>query len=167
MDRKWFREEIGEIVCTLTPCDSELALANSVADPMEAHVDGLGAVELDTVIGHADSAGIVAENECRWLGVAESCSNCAEPGTGSSKHVEAGVLALGDGGYNDVKDAAVDVDGAIDVGRSVGVAKVSDAAGDSTRSRSRQVRAVRLHVEDHVACGEDELVVGVGCSVGE
>ena len=130
----------------LAPCDGELTLTDAVADPMETHVDGFGAVEFDAIIGHADSAGVVAEDVRGGLWVAESDGDCSEPGANASEHVEAGVLTLSDRSDNDVKDAAVNVDGAVDVGRFVGVAKVGDAAGDASGAGTRQVRSVRLHV---------------------
>ena len=44
VDGEWFCEEIGEVVGALAPFDDELALSDTVADPMEAHVNGLRTV---------------------------------------------------------------------------------------------------------------------------
>ena len=143
---EWLREEISEVVGALAPCDGELTLTDAVADPMKTHVDGFGAVEFDAIIGHADGAGVVAEDVRGGLWVAESDGDCSEPGANASEHIQAGVLTLSNRSDNDVKNAAVDVDGAVDVGRFVGVAKVGDAAGDASGAGTRQVGSVRLHV---------------------
>ena len=44
VDGEWFCEEIGEVVATFAPFDDKLALSDMVADPMEAHVNGLRTV---------------------------------------------------------------------------------------------------------------------------
>ena len=44
VDGEWFCEEIGEVVGAFAPFDDELALSDTVADPMEAHVNGLRTV---------------------------------------------------------------------------------------------------------------------------
>ena len=41
MDWEGFGEKISEVVCTLTPNDTELQLGHTVTDPMKSHVDGL------------------------------------------------------------------------------------------------------------------------------
>ena len=38
------------------------ALPHPVANPMEAHVDGLGVLRLDVVVGEANSEGVVHED---------------------------------------------------------------------------------------------------------
>ena len=55
-----FCKIIRKIVGTAAPVDKELAFMDSVFDPIEAHVIGLGATLLDVVDGYACGAGIVS-----------------------------------------------------------------------------------------------------------
>jgi len=54
-----FGEVIGKIVFALGPVDEELALADAIADPVKAHVDGFGPALFDGVVGNAGGTGIV------------------------------------------------------------------------------------------------------------
>jgi hypothetical protein len=57
-----FHEVVSEVGGATLPVDDELALAYAVADPVEAHVNGFGALLVDGVIGdHSLSV---------WMGVA-------------------------------------------------------------------------------------------------
>ena len=64
----------GDVVCdvftTGAPINMELLLAHPVPDPMEAHVDGLGAAELHAAGGEADGGGVVDLDGGGWLGMA-------------------------------------------------------------------------------------------------
>ena len=44
------------------PLDAEVALADALADPVEAHIDGFGAALLDSVIGYACCGIVVSIN---------------------------------------------------------------------------------------------------------
>ena len=57
-------EEVGEVRCTGLPFDAELALVDAVADPVEAHVDGFGALDVDCVCGKPDCTLVVARDGC-------------------------------------------------------------------------------------------------------
>jgi hypothetical protein len=52
-------EVVGEIVFTGAPVNYELALLDSVADPIKANVYGYGATFFDRIIGDASCACIV------------------------------------------------------------------------------------------------------------
>ena len=123
VNRKRLGEEICEIVGALTPLDDELALTDAVADPVEAHVDGFGTVELDSVDGDTDSTGVVTENDGGGLGIAECGSNSAKPRACAGEGVEAGVFTLGDRSDDHIKDAAMDVHGAVDMSGRGGLPK--------------------------------------------
>ena len=49
---------------------NKLALSYAIANPMESHVDGLGAFLLNRIRSDADSTGIIAHNDSRGLRVA-------------------------------------------------------------------------------------------------
>ena len=52
---------------TGVPVDDELALADTIADPMVAHVHGFGATLFDIIIGDAARDAAVSFKRCRWL----------------------------------------------------------------------------------------------------
>ena len=63
-------EIISQVTTTWLPGDIELALPNSVANPVESHVYGLGPAVLDSVVGEAHSAAVVAGDVGATLWVA-------------------------------------------------------------------------------------------------
>ena len=119
-----------------------MSLADTVPDPVETDIDGLCAVELDRVIGDADGASVITEDDCRRLGVAKGACNGSKPFTDAGEHIKAGVFTFGDGSDDDIKQAAVDVDGTVDMGGGANVAKVGDTASDPTSAGARQVGSV-------------------------
>jgi hypothetical protein len=46
---------VGEIVFTGTPMDDELTLLDSIADPVETHVNCFGSALLDCLVGNASN----------------------------------------------------------------------------------------------------------------
>jgi hypothetical protein len=57
--RMMLGEVVGLIGFTWLPVDDELALVNSVADPIETHVHGFGAALFDRIVGDAFGAFVV------------------------------------------------------------------------------------------------------------
>ena len=60
------------------PVDKELVAASAVMDPVEAHVDGFGALLFDGVICKSNSGLVVYLHGCGLLGVAEFAEQCAD-----------------------------------------------------------------------------------------
>ena len=73
-----FSEEIGQVVSSLTPGDSELFLPYSVSNPVELHVDGFCLSRSDSVEGEANCAHVVTENVGCRLRVSETVENCTD-----------------------------------------------------------------------------------------
>ena len=61
---------VGVVVGSGFPVDDELALLDTVFEPVESHVDGFGAFLLDCVIGDALSTSVVSLDRSWWLGMA-------------------------------------------------------------------------------------------------
>jgi hypothetical protein len=57
----------SEVVFTCTPMDGELALLDSIADPVEAHVNCFGSALFYCFVGNASGTGIVGLNLCCCL----------------------------------------------------------------------------------------------------
>jgi hypothetical protein len=66
-----FAEVVGFVATTFCPVNVKLALADAVADPVEAHVNGLGAFLFDGVVGDAGGGAVIGLYGGGRLGVAE------------------------------------------------------------------------------------------------
>ena len=75
-DKVMFCEIITLVVSSLAPVDPELALAHSVANPVESHVNGIGAVLLHSVIGQPIGHFIVCGDWGVGLGMAQGLPEC-------------------------------------------------------------------------------------------
>jgi len=64
-------EVIGFVGGTQMPEDVILALANAILNPVEMHVNGLGVLLLDVVIGNTSGSGVVCLNRGGGLGMAK------------------------------------------------------------------------------------------------
>jgi hypothetical protein len=60
-------------------CDGELALPDSITQPMDAHVDTLGFFLFNGVCGQSYSKLVVAQDGRRWLLVAEGDGYVTKP----------------------------------------------------------------------------------------
>ena len=76
-----FGEVVRSIVICFTPVDAEVALADAVTDPVEAHIDGFGAALLDNVIGDACCGIVVGINYCWRLRVLKCKKSCSDGGS--------------------------------------------------------------------------------------
>ena len=104
-----FCKIIRKIVGTAAPVDKELAFMDSVFDPVEAHVDCLGAALLDSIVGDACGAGIVSLKWGCRLRMAHLFEGCAEPGAIFGV-VEGGAeFCFGGGRHDSFDDGAEDV----------------------------------------------------------
>ena len=65
-----FGEEISDVGAAGSPIDVKLFLVNAVADPIKSHINGFGALLLNSAIHDAGSGGVVGGNGGRRLGVA-------------------------------------------------------------------------------------------------
>lgn len=65
-----FCEVIGKVVCAFLPVYDELALIDMIANPLEAHVNGLGLALFDGIVGNAGGAEVVCLNMDGTLPVA-------------------------------------------------------------------------------------------------
>jgi hypothetical protein len=109
-----FREVVSQVGGSAFPVDKELALADAVADPIEAHVNGFGALLLDSVIGNAHGTFIVSLDGCGGLGVAKLCKGGEQHGGILSIEEKGAKFGFSGRGNNDAEDVAVDVDSTIE-----------------------------------------------------
>ena len=61
-NRQGLGEKIGYLFDAFHPRNLKLPLPHPVANPMKAHVDGLGVLRFDVVVGEAHSEGVVHED---------------------------------------------------------------------------------------------------------
>jgi hypothetical protein len=108
-----FGEVIGLIETAFAPINYKLALASTVADPIEAHVDGFGSLLLDSVVGDTGCSGIVSGNRSWGLLMAEFFE-CDSEGAGFATIVEkGGKFGLSGAGKYFAHNVAHGVDGAV------------------------------------------------------
>ena len=158
------------------PIDMELALADTIANPVEAHVDRFGALLLDGVVGDAGSSAVVGLEGRRRLGVAEFFERNANR-TGFFAIVEEGSeFGFGRTRKDFAHDLAEDADGTVRrgwrivwIGRLVGMrwaaAEVVIASGARARFGGSQVGGVAFDPEDHVASDETHGGVRMGGTI--
>jgi hypothetical protein len=178
-----FREVVGPVGRAAFPVDDELALADAVTDPVEAQVNGFGALLSDGVIGNTHGTLIVSLDGCGGLGMAQFGKGGAEHRGILSIDEEGSEFGFGGRGNNDAKDVAVHVDGAIE-GRGVGTrsearggcTEIEQAASAGARFGFGQEGGITVNAEDHGARAETNnsirmshgIVKELGCgSVGE
>ena len=65
MNQEYLGEEIsGDAVVRFDPLDFKLLLANTVAKPVEAEVDGLDAGRFEGIVAEDNCTGVVAPGGC-------------------------------------------------------------------------------------------------------
>ena len=89
---------VGEIVCSLSPVDEELALADSVADPVEAHIHGFGSSLLHCFVADAGGTGVVCLNGSGWLWMPHVVEDGVEHGGLFAVVKKGGKFGFGGGG---------------------------------------------------------------------
>jgi hypothetical protein len=129
--------KVGQTLLASEVQEGELALANAVAQPVEARVDTLGSLLLYGVAAQPDSKFIVAEDWGRGLWVAHGDGYGSNPDTLLCFDGCGAVLSFTGGCYNDVDDSYNDVDDRADGmshavfnGGVVGIAVVYNDARD-------------------------------------
>ena len=65
--RMMFRELIRTVQNTLLPIDMELALPDTIANPIKRHVHGFGPFLFYSVVGDTTCRAVVHDNWCWWL----------------------------------------------------------------------------------------------------
>ena len=101
-----FSKEVGQVVSSLTPEDSELFLPYPISNPVELHVDGFCLFQSDSVGGEANYAHVVTENVGCRLRVSETVENCTERGPILGVHKYSCVFRFSNGGHNNRNDGA-------------------------------------------------------------
>ena len=76
--RVCFCEKVGEVHGSWLPLYAKVSLFHAVADPVKAHVDGLGVFLFHSVERETDGALVVAGDERGWLGITELGERDAE-----------------------------------------------------------------------------------------
>ena len=166
---------VGNIGYSWVPVHEELSAAGIVADPVETHGNGFGALLFDGVICKLDSGLVVNLHRCGWLGVAKFADHCGD-GDGFLC-IDIGGADFGFGGKShDVgHDFGHGVNGSIEPWESSGrhcqigrtVAEKIMANGTATGTGCGKVRGVAVDIYNHVAGGVSNGGVRVGIGVVE
>ena len=92
--RERLGEEIGQVVRATPPLDDELALTDTIAYPVEPHIDRLAALDFDRIIGDANSAFVIAQEKRRVLRITQVCQRIAKVSTTLGGEEETSVFSF-------------------------------------------------------------------------
>lgn len=173
-----FGEIVGFVQNAFSPIDHKLALAGSISDPVKAHINCLGSLLLDGVVGNAGGSGVVSGNGCWWLFVAEFFKGDSK-GAGFAAIVEEGSeFSFCSTSENFSHNVAHHVDGTVVGWRGIGwirafggvfgvTAQVVVASSAGACFWGREIGGVAVAVQNHVAGSESDSGVGMGGAVVE
>ena len=108
-----FGEIIGTVCFAFAPIDFELALANAIANPLEAHTNGLGLFMFHGISGDAAFRFVVG---CHWgcrLGMPHFFKGNAQSTGFLAVEKERAEFGFGGAGKNFAHDVAKDLDGTV------------------------------------------------------
>ena len=74
-----FGEEVCQVACSSFPHDLELSLSDAVPNPIVAHVEAFGSLELACVVGYSDCTLVIAYDLCLRLWVSHGFADEACP----------------------------------------------------------------------------------------
>jgi len=115
---------LSEVICFVgsaqSPKDIILALANMIMDPVEMHVNGLGALLLDVVVGNTSGSGVVGLNRGCGLGMAKLEEGNAQWTSMFGIEKQCTQFDFSGAGQDQLHDLTEDINGAI-VGGQVGI----------------------------------------------
>ena len=143
---------VAQVVSSFFPVDSELALADTVPDPVELHVHGLGPALFDTVIDNSICHLIVCLDVGGRLGVAQSLQSVAQWAALTGIVEKAGHFSFGGRGQDHPHDTAQDVDSTIGFEDRVRVglaAQVEESSIPGTSFALGQVGGIAMDPEEH------------------
>jgi hypothetical protein len=163
----------------LSPIDVKVALADTVTNPVKAHVDCLGTFLFDCVIGNSGSSAVVSLYGSGWLGIMSEFFKAGAKWACLFAIVEEGSkFSFGGAGYDFMEDLAQDVD--CPIGRRwwvIRLRRLGMVAGATAEVMvpssvgagfgSREVRGIAFDVEDHITGMITYGCVGMGSTVGE
>ena len=168
-------EIIGSVGFAGPPIDLELSLADTVTDPIKAHIHGFGSFLLDGLVGNPVANFVVSGHGGRSLRMPELGEGDALGYRVLAIDEEAGEFAFSHAGKDGFEDLAGDADSSIERRwRRVGVFQIGAFVTEVVKSghtrsclRFGEVRGVAFDIENHVAGMISDLGVGVGRSVVE
>jgi hypothetical protein len=106
----------------LPPVDGELALCNTIADPIEAHVNGFGASLFDSTVGDARRTGVVRLDGSGRLWMSHVSKGGAKPGSLLAVVEESAKFRFSCGRDDNFENGAGNMDSAVDGrGRMIGI----------------------------------------------
>ena len=148
------REVVGEVLVSWFPDHVELALANSVSDPVEAHVSCLGATLRDSVVGDSCGYGVVGDDGSGFcLRMSKVCKGVSQWGGCLAVLEQAAVFSFRGGADYGSYHFAVGQETSVDTIRLTLVAEVEE----STCSRP----CVGLGVKGGVGVDPEYHITGV------
>ena len=172
----------GEVVSAITeprsPINVKVSLANTVTDPIIAHIHCFGFALGDFVVGNADADLVVGFERGGRLGIAEFSESGADLLGFAAGMEEAGDFGFRSRGHNFFKLVGIDQDGAVVLRRGVVgsrrlrwvlriVAEIVIVGDTGLGEGLREIRGVGVCAEAHITGVETHDGVRMRCSVVE
>ena len=111
-----FSKVISNVLTAWCPIDAKLALVHTVADPIEAHVNGFGADLFDGAVHDAAGGCIVCFHRCRRLWVPHFLEGLADDGPFFGVEEECADFGFGGGGHDTPNHFGKAQNGAVEQG---------------------------------------------------
>jgi hypothetical protein len=160
-DSERLGEEIGKLLSAWNVKDFELALSNTITEPMEAHINGFGTSDLEGIVGKTNSCSVVYIDDCGTiLWEFKSGGNDAEPNCVPTSSIGSAVFGFGNRGNYYIEYSGIDKHWTVE---TMGVICPTEVAvGTSSRATLgfREIRGVGEGTEDHVGGIVADTVVG-------
>ena len=150
--RQGLSEVIGDVSIACNVLDPELPLLDPILQPVEAHVNALRQARNHGLVGKANSALIIAEEQSRGLRVAQVVQDASLVVGDACSGEQAGVLGLLDRRAHNWDDVGVARNRAVYEGE-----RVEGEAGDKSTSETEAVIGAR-----DGSCSGPRQVGGVG-----
>ena len=165
------RVVVGEVATARLPLDDELAVLDAILEPVETHVDGLGALLFDSVVEDASGDAVVSCDDSGRLGPTHLVES--GPKGNGALGIEEGRASFSFGGRGEdvAHDASEHMEGTVERGAEAielvrMVAEEEETRGAGAGLGLGKVGSVSVVVEDHVT-GEvlDDGIRMGGCVV--
>lgn len=166
---------LGEVITMVgfaaAPSDSNLSLVDSVLNPIETHVDGLGALDFGASVGKAVGGRVVCGDWC-WVELwsTEFQENLTEVDGFLAVVKEGSNFSFGGCCHDVLHDSTLYVDWPIGLGVVcwfILVAQVKVTSNSGPGLGFTQVGGITVDIQYHVTSVEADGCIGVGCCIVE
>jgi hypothetical protein len=160
-DSERLGEEIGKLLSAWNVKDFELALAYTITEPMESHINGLCTSDLEGIVGKTNSGSVVYIDDCGTILLeTKGGSNDAEPNGVPTGTIGSAVFGFGNRGDYYIEDSGIDKHWTVEAMGIICPTKVSVGTGSRATLGLGEIRGVGEGTKHHVGGIVADTVVG-------